>query len=147
MRKYILIGLGGTGGALLRYAIKNIHLNNYHGNIPLNTLFINVSGSFILALVLTIAFEVYEFDADIRLGIATGFLGAYTTFSTLCRETVGLLHKGLYFSATSYVAVSVTLGLAAVYFGMVMAREIVPGLLKRRHFKEEDRMETDPEVD
>jgi len=125
MRKYIFISIGGMLGAILRYAIKNIHINNYKEVIPINTLFINVSGSLLLALILTIAFEIFAFDANIRLGIATGFFGAYTTFSTLCKETVDLMTLGDYYSAISYIGFSIMLGLAASYFGVVLAREVV----------------------
>jgi len=125
MRKYIFIAIGGMLGAILRYAIKNIHIYNYKEVIPINTLFINVSGSLLLALILTIAFEIFEFDADIRLGIATGFFGAYTTFSTLCKETVNLMAQGDYYSSISYLGFSVMLGLSATYFGVVLAREVV----------------------
>lgn len=131
MRKYIYIGLGGILGAILRYLIKGVHIYYYHENVPLNTLLINAAGSFTLALVLTVAFEVWEFDANVRLGIATGFLGAFTTFSTLCREAVELIYHGDYFPAVSYMAVSAMLGIAAVYFGIVLARETVSKLVKR----------------
>lgn len=123
MRKYIFIAAGGMLGAVLRYCIKNIHVWNYHGSIPLNTLFVNITGSFLLALLLTVAFEVWNFDSDIRLGITTGFLGAYTTFSTLCKETVKLITCGQYFSAISYIAVSVMLGLTSAYIGIILARK------------------------
>lgn len=139
MRKYIFISIGGILGAISRYLIKEIHIYNYHENIPLNTLIINITGSFILALILTIAFEIWEFDSDIRLGIATGFLGAYTTFSTLCKETVGLIHEGFYFSAVSYLIVSTMLGLAAVYLGIILAREVVSKLVK----KDKDELDED----
>jgi CrcB protein len=128
MRKYIFIGVGGFLGAILRFLAEGVPIYNYHENMPLNTLFINVTGSFILALMLTVAFEIWKFDPEIRLGIGTGFLGAYTTFSTLCRETSELLFKGDYFSAVSYITVSVMLGLAAAYFGVVLAREAVSKL-------------------
>ncbi|MHC1720030.1 MAG: fluoride efflux transporter CrcB [Clostridiaceae bacterium] len=129
MKKYAYIMVGGALGAVLRLAIENTHIWNYHENIPLNTLIINITGSFILALFLTIAFEVLEVDADLRLGVSTGFLGAFTTFSTLCMETVMLLSGGEYFSAISYVTMSTMLGLAAAYFGIVLARESVSKLL------------------
>jgi fluoride ion exporter CrcB/FEX len=58
------------------------------------TRFFNVLGAFALAFILTIAFEIWTFDSDIRLGVTTGFLGAFTTFSTLCKETVGLMQNG-----------------------------------------------------
>lgn len=130
MRKYIFIGIGGFLGAIARYAFKGVHVLNYLESLPVNTLMINVTGSFILAVVLTIAFEVSGFDADIRVGIAAGFLGAFTTFSTLCKETVGLINQGEYFSAITYMTVSIMLGLAAVYMGFVVAREAVLKLLK-----------------
>jgi CrcB protein len=86
--------IGGALGAMLRLAVKNISIGQYQGSFPLNTLIINISGSFVLAFFLTMTLEFFEFDADVRLGISTGFLGAYTTFSTLCRESVLLLAGG-----------------------------------------------------
>lgn len=125
MRKTIFISIGGFLGAILRYTIKNMHLYPYTDYLPLNTLIINVMGSFLLALLLTVAFEVWQYDSDIRLGIATGFLGAFTTFSTLCKEIIGLMSKGYYSYALLYMTLSIVLGLAAVYFGVVLAREVI----------------------
>ena len=125
MRKYTFIAIGGMLGAILRYYIKTIHIYHYKEAIPINTLLINISGTFLLSLILTIAFEIYEIDSDIRLGIATGFLGAYTTFSTLCKETVSLMRQGDYYSSISYIGFSAMFGLAAVYFGVVVAREVL----------------------
>lgn len=135
MRKYIYIGAGGVFGAILRYYIKNIHLYHYKELIPLNTLLINITGSFILALVLTIAYEIWDFDSNIRLGIATGFLGAFTTFSTMCKETVSLIESGNYYSALSYITTSTVLGLAAAYFGIIIAREVVSKLVNKEDYE------------
>lgn len=129
MKKYFFIGIGGFFGAILRLYIKTIPIQNYKELIPINTLFINVTGSFILALITTIALEILKIDTDIRLGICTGFLGAYTTFSTMCKETVDLIDNGNYFSSLSYVTNSVFLGLAAAYFGVVVAREVIQKLI------------------
>lgn len=131
MRKYILIGIGGFLGSILRYWFRGVQIYHYHENIPLNTLIINITGSFLIALILTVAFDVWKFNADIRIGIATGFIGAYTTFSTLCKETVDLLRQGYYFSAVSYIAVSTMVGIAAVYFGVVAAREVISRFVKK----------------
>jgi fluoride exporter len=131
MRKYVFVAIGGILGAISRYLIKEIPIYNYHGNIPLNTLIINITGSFTLALILTTAFEIWEFDADIRLGIATGFLGAYTTFSTFCKETVGLIHEGYNFSAFFYLAASTLIGLAAAFLGIILARGVVSKLVNK----------------
>lgn len=125
MRKTIYIGCGAFLGAVLRYLVKGVQITGYHGNIPLNTLFVNVVGAFVMALILTTAFEVWTFDADLRLGVTTGFLGAFTTFSTFCKETVSLLYGGDVFFAVLYMIISIVLGLAAAYFGVVAAREII----------------------
>ncbi len=132
MRKYIYIACGAFAGAVLRYLIRGIELQSYHENVPLNTLFINVLGAFALAFVLTAALEIGTLDAELRLGLTTGFLGAFTTFSTLCKETVALLKNGDYFSAVSYVTVSTALGLAAAYFGIVLARELGAKLANKK---------------
>lgn len=124
MKKYIYIGIGGFLGALSRYLFKLIPISAFHEYMPLSTLIINLSGSFLIALILTFALEVRDIQPDVRLGITSGFLGAFTTFSTLCKETVGLLQNGNYFSAISYITLSITLGLGLAYLGIVIAREI-----------------------
>lgn len=132
MKKLIYIGMGGFCGAILRVLVKGIQIANYHENVPINTLFVNIAGCFLLGLILTVALEITRFRSSLRLGIATGFLGAFTTFSTLCREIAGLIYQGYYFSALSYMAISTMLGLAATYFGIVVAREAVIGRIRDR---------------
>ena len=124
MRKYIFIGIGAFFGAIARYLIKSIHLFSYDAVFPLCTFCINITGSFLLAFILTIAFEVWAFDSDIRLGITTGFLGAYTTFSTFCKETVILLNNAEYVFAFLYMILSVLIGLLVAYLGVILARKI-----------------------
>lgn len=124
MRKYIYIGCGSFIGAVLRYLVKSIQVKNDLQNIPINTLFVNILGAFAMAFILTVAFEVWSFDSDIRLGATTGLLGAFTTFSSLCKETVILLYCGNYFTAIVYMTVSVMIGLGAVYAGIAVARKI-----------------------
>lgn len=147
MRKYIYIGCGSFIGAVLRYLVKGIQIYNYHENVPINTLFINVLGAFIMAFIMTIAFEVWAFDSDIRLGITTGLLGAFTTFSTLCKETVVLMQNGDYFSAVSYITVSTVLGLGAAYFGIVVARELGSKINLKKGASNTDKILSESDVD
>ncbi len=147
MRKYIYIGCGSFIGAVLRYLVKNIQIYSYHENIPINTLFINILGAFIMAFILTIAFEVWAFDSDVRLGLTTGLLGAFTTFSTLCKETVVLLQNGDYFSAISYMAISTILGLGAAYFGIVAARELGSKISHKKAALDADKTLNESDVD
>lgn len=143
MKKYIFIGIGGFLGAILRYFIINIHLYNYKEGVPINTLIVNVTGSFIIALILTATLEIWRISESLRLGISTGFIGAFTTFSTLCKETVNLISSGYYYSAISYMTMSVVLGLSAVYFGAVVARELISKILVKYDNDEDNKINDD----
>lgn len=125
MGKYIYIFIGGAGGAVLRQLMEEWTLFGYKGDFPLNTFMINVIGSFILALFLTIAFEVMAIDADLRLGISTGFLGAFTTFSALCKESVILMESGRLLLASIYISSSLLFGFTAAFIGIVLARKVI----------------------
>ncbi len=110
-------------GAISRYLLKALPLWDYNHLFPLNTLIINVSGSLLLAFVYTAAFDFLKLDEDVRLGVGTGFIGAYTTFSTMCRETFVLFSGGRYFYAVSYAVVSAALGLGAAFLGAFLAEK------------------------
>ena len=124
MAKYFYISIGGAAGALLRHFIEGVPLWGNGGIFPFNTLLINVTGSFLLAVFLTIAFEVMALNPDIRLGISTGFLGAFTTFSALCKESVMLMESGRPFLSMMYMASSLLLGFTAAYLGILLARRL-----------------------
>ena len=125
MGKYIYISIGGAAGAVIRQFTEGLTLFGYRGDFPLNTFIINISGSFILALFLTIAFEVMEIDGDLRIGISTGFLGAFTTFSALCKESVLLMEGSRLFLASVYISSSLLFGFGAAFLGIVLARKVV----------------------
>jgi len=121
MRKYFYIAAGGMVGAILRFAIKDLSYNTAPGKIPWSTLFINITGTFLLALILTAVAEGFRLDADIRLGIGTGFLGAYTTFSTFMYEGFRLFQDQKK-NALAYVAGSLVLGVMGSFIGMGITR-------------------------
>ena len=123
MRKYLFIAAGGALGAMLRLEVKGIDLYQIAGKMPLNTLLINVIGSFLLALFLTAANERMEWHPDIRLGISVGFIGAFTTFSTMCREITALVYSSNYFYAALYALLSLFLGLMSAWLGVLLARK------------------------
>lgn len=145
MRKYIYIGFGGFAGAIARYLIKTMQVMGVHENFPASTFAINILGSFLLAFILKIGFDVREFDADLRIGITTGFLGAFTTFSTLCKEAVGLLNHGEYFSSILYIMLSILLGMGAAFFGIVLAKEVGLKYYKRKGLADSAKIERDVE--
>ena len=121
MKRYIFIGIGGFFGTVSRIIIRNMLICNHTGLLSLNTLIVNVSGGFLLALLLTAVLRSFEFDSSLRIGVTAGFIGAYTTFSALCREIAGLFGQGEYISAVLYIAISVISGLLAVRLGNVLS--------------------------
>jgi CrcB protein len=138
MRKFVFIGIGGAAGAILRHLIAEVPIRNYMQNIPLGTLIINITGCFVLAFILTASIEIFKFGPNLRLGIATGFVGAYTTFSTVCRQTADLFAGGYYYSAVDYIVVSAALGFSATYFGVILARKAATVRIKDEDITEEN---------
>ncbi len=120
---YIAVAAGGTLGACLRYFIGGTVFARTLTPFPLATFFINVSGSFIIGFFLTLATERMNFSPHLRLAIAVGFVGAYTTFSTFEYETIRLIEEGHLIHALLNVVLSVTVGFAAVWGGIALARK------------------------
>ncbi len=114
----LAVALAGALGALCRYAIAVLI-----GPLafPWATLGVNVAGSFMLGLL-------YAFapvpDGVLRVAVGTGFLGAFTTFSTFSVETVALVHEGRPVLAAGYVLASVMLGIVAAFAGLLLGERV-----------------------
>jgi CrcB protein len=120
--RYLLVAAGGAAGAVARYAMTLFVATFWKSDFPLATLMINVSGSFILGFFSTFAAERAPIDPLWRLLIATGFVGAYTTFSTFEYETERLAANGAIAWGVLNVVSSVLAGFIAVRLGVVLAR-------------------------
>jgi CrcB protein len=131
MKKYIYICVLGILGAMSRYAIKSIDLSQFFKDFPVNTLIINVIGCLFFSLIFTLAYETNRIDPDLRLGITAGFLSAFTTFSTFCRESITLVLHGMYINAFCYIAVSLFLGFMISWAGAFLAKTFVIKTLRK----------------
>jgi CrcB protein len=117
----LAIALGGALGAPARYEIAQlIHVPK--DSFPWATFWTNLSGAFALGLFLTLLLERFPPSRFPRPFFAIGFLGAYTTFSTMAVETVILIKDGRVAFGLGYIVVSVAAGLLAGYTGVVAAR-------------------------
>src|SRR5512144_522017 len=116
--RFVIVAIGGAAGAVARYAVTLGVALFWKKEFPLATLLINVTGSFILGLFATFAAEKSMIDPAWRLLVATGFVGAYTTFSTFEYETQRLAESGALAWATLNVVTSVIAGFAAVHLGI-----------------------------
>jgi len=124
LTKYLAVALGGAAGAMLRYYLGETVLGRAFAPFPLATFVINVTGSFILGFFLTLATERLHISPHLRLAIAVGFVGAYTTFSTFEYETARLVEERFRLTAFLYVVLSFAVGFAAVWGGIFAARKL-----------------------
>jgi CrcB protein len=122
LTKYLAVAAGGALGAVLRYYLGGTALARTAAPFPTATFVINVTGSFVLGLFLTLATERIHVSPHLRLAVAVGFVGAYTTFSTFEYETAKLVEDGDLTRALLNVLLSFAAGLLAVWLGIFAAR-------------------------
>jgi CrcB protein len=120
--KYLLILLGGGAGSLLRYVASTAIMTRYGRSFPLGTLVINVTGSFLIGLLMTLFTERFQPHTNLRLLLVVGFLGGYTTFSSFEWETYAAVRDGAFWVGLANVAGSITFGYLAVWLGALLAK-------------------------
>jgi CrcB protein len=121
-----VVALGGAFGSVLRYVVSLWFVQRFGPGFPWGTFTINVTGSFAIGVVLQLAASRADFSPYVRLLLATGVLGGYTTFSAYAFETYNLGSSGSAGRALAYALGSVVAGVAAAYFGVVAARLASP---------------------
>ncbi len=120
----LIVGAGGFIGAVLRYLIGLIPLNQA-GAFPVKTMCINIVGSFLIGLVAAYSVEHSDCSQSLQLFLKVGICGGFTTFSSFALETTTLMNKGNTLYAALYTCLSVILGVAAIY----LAEKLYYGLI------------------
>jgi CrcB protein len=120
----ILIAVGGAAGASVRYLVDTWVLGQTGAAFPWGTLVVNASGSFILGLLFALAVERDILPPDIRAPLLIGFLGAYTTFSTLVLESWRMVEGGAWGLAAANLIGSSIAGMVAVVAGLALGRAL-----------------------
>ena len=121
----VLVGVGGFSGAIARYFVDGAVSQQTGGSFPWGTLVINVSGSLVLGFLFALTVERGVLPAESRAPLMIGFLGAYTTFSTLMLESWRLIEDGAIVSGVVNIAVSSGLGIVAVLAGLTLGRAVL----------------------
>jgi fluoride exporter len=121
---FLIIGIGGFLGACTRYGVALWIGQRWGRSFPLGTFVINVTGSFLIGLLMTLMTERIIENPQWRLLLVVGFLGAYTTFSTFEYETGALLKDSEWLFAGLNVVLSVVVGFVALKLGEVIAKSI-----------------------
>jgi fluoride exporter len=124
MLQVVSIGIGGFAGAVARYLLDGWVSDRSGGQFPFGTLAVNVIGSFLLGLLFAMTVDRSILPAELRAPLGVGFIGAFTTFSTLMLESWRLVEGGAAPLAALDIAGSVALGVVAVVAGLAAGRAI-----------------------
>ena len=123
MNRLLLVFCGGGVGALARYYVGVATLRTLGPGWPYGTFTVNVAGGFIMgALTGWLAFRGGSQQDHLRLLLAVGVLGGFTTFSSFSLETANMLERRDYGAAALYVIASVVLAVGALFAGLMLAR-------------------------
>jgi len=122
MKEVLLVFAGGGLGSLLRYQLGRFINQTYLSAFPMATLVINMLACFLLGLILGYLNSQEHQNQAAKLLLAVGFCGGFSTFSTFSYETLTLIREGQTTLALGNVFISVILGLAATFIGLVLVK-------------------------
>ena len=123
-QRLLLLALAGAFGALARYGLAGIVQKRLGVEFPWGTFAVNILGTFLFGLIWSLAEERAFLSAEIRTIILTGFMGAFTTFSTFMFESGALLRDGEWLQCGANILGQVVVGLAALFLGLALGRLI-----------------------
>jgi CrcB protein len=114
IKQFLLVGLGGAIGSMLRYAGNVLYSSK---SFPVTTLLINIIGSFVIGMVISYSIKNPSADGNWKLFLATGVCGGFTTFSAFSFENFSLIQNDKFFLSVLYITGSVLLGITATWLG------------------------------
>jgi fluoride exporter len=124
MMKYVMVGIGGGIGSVLRFWVSSYVGERISTRFPFGTFAVNITGSFLIGLIVTLLASKANWDPNWRYLIPIGFIGGYTTFSAFEYETLRSMQDGRMLVASMNVVLSVTLGFVAVWLGVIAGRSL-----------------------
>ncbi len=124
MTKYWMVGLGGFIGSIARFWLGSYITHRMGARFPYGTFIINISGSFLIGMIVTLLAERSQWSPNLLYLIPIGFIGAYTTFSTFELEAFRSVHNGELLLSLLYVALSVVVGFVAVWLGVLAGKTL-----------------------
>jgi CrcB protein len=122
MDRYLLVLAGAAVGGVARYVIGAAVMQRFTGRFPLGTLVVNVTGCFLIGILMSYFTERGEPHPQLRLLLVTGLLGGYTTFSAFAWESFEAVDEGSFWIGLANLAGSVVLGYLAVWCGVWLVR-------------------------
>lgn len=120
----LIIGSGGFLGSISRFLASKFVQETIPSAFPFGTFFVNITGCFLIGLIYGLAERDSLFNQDWKLFLTVGFCGGFTTFSTFANENLALLRDGDLFHFFIYTGLSVFLGIAATFIGVLITKII-----------------------
>lgn len=122
LKNFLIVGLGGGAGSMLRYAIQKIFNAQSTAAFPTGTLLVNISGCFLIGILWGLVSRSLTWNEEMKLLLMTGFCGGFTTFSAFTLEGIGLLKENKTALFLIYLTASVVGGLLATFIGIRMIK-------------------------
>jgi len=121
VKNFLLVGLGGAIGSILRYGSALLIGSKA---FPVATLLINIIGSFVIGMIIGLSLRNESFSNNWKPFLATGVCGGFTTFSAFSLENLQLLENGKYFLCALYIITSIVLSIVGALIGYKLMTEI-----------------------
>ena len=118
IKNFLIVGLGGAVGSMLRYAVQKFFQAQTAAAFPTGTLLVNIAGCFLIGILWSLVSRSLTWNDEMKLLLMTGFCGGFTTFSAFTLEGIGLLKENRTVLFVIYLTVSVLGGLLATFIGI-----------------------------
>lgn len=122
IKTLLYIGTGGFLGSISRFLVSRMMQNNFPSVFPFGTLVVNITGCLLIGLIYGFSERSSLLTSGWKMFLAAGFCGGFTTFSTFANENLALLRDGDFFHFLIYTGLSVFLGIAATFLGVIITR-------------------------
>jgi fluoride exporter len=122
IKTLLLVGTGGFLGSVSRFMASRFMQNYFPSAFPLGTFFVNITGCFLIGFIYGISERSSLLTSGWKMFLAVGFCGGFTTFSTFANENLALLRDGAFFYFFLYTGLSVFLGIAATFSGVLITK-------------------------
>jgi len=122
IKTLLLVGTGGFLGSVSRFLASRYMQENFPTAFPFGTFFVNVAGCFLIGLIYGFSERSALLTPGWKMFLAVGFCGGFTTFSTFANENLALLRDGEFYYFFLYTGLSVFLGIAATFLGVLLTK-------------------------
>jgi len=122
IKNFLIVGLGGAVGSMLRYGVQKIFQVQTVATFPTGTLLVNIAGCFLIGILWSLVSRSLTWNEEMKLLLMTGFCGGFTTFSAFTLEGIGLLKENKTALFLIYLTASVVGGLLATFIGIRIAK-------------------------